>query len=615
MEDLLREIIEALRTADSLDETELDRIVRKHNRGLPAGTPHYAKRQIVPFYLKIKREQPERWQSWNIDDALEGRLMRAVRMKPGRTASGVATITVLTKPWKCGGTCLYCPNDLTMPKSYLQDEPACQRAERNFFDPYLQVKGRLHALEQMGHVTDKIELIVLGGTWNDYPQSYRIWFASELFRALADNDAPGDTSAGRRKRYEAAGIACTKEACKQAAAEWQAQVNAGILTYNDAWRHLYGTNTAWQEVAEWQTTQIDELRRWQKRNECAHHRMVGLVMETRPETVSVENLTLLRQLGATKVQIGVQSLDAHVLECNGRTIDPDAIAYSFSLARLFGFKIHSHFMVNLLGSTPEQDRTDYHRLVEGPKWQPDEVKLYPCVLVAGTGLHGRFIDGSWRPYDERTLVDVLAADVAATPPYVRISRMIRDISSHDIEAGNKKINLRQSVDAKLAAEGCNVEEMRSREIRSSDAAVDELRMDCVAYKTEFTDERFLQWVAPDNRLAGFLRLSLPRPSAFERWGRQLPVSPGQAMIREVHVYGRVAGLGSEGSGAQHHGLGSQLIDAACDIARSQGYDAINVISAVGTREYYRHLGFEDQGLYQLKHLEPMRQDEETEGRR
>ena len=114
--------------------------------------------------------------------------MRTLRMKPRRTASGVATITVITKPWKCSSDCLYCPNDLRMPKSYLHAEPACQRAERNFFDPYLQVASRLRALEQMGHLCDKVELIVLGGTWSDYPISYQTWFVFELFRAL--DDAP-----------------------------------------------------------------------------------------------------------------------------------------------------------------------------------------------------------------------------------------------------------------------------------------------------------------------------------------------------------------------------------------------------------------------------------------
>ena len=103
-------------------------------------------------------------------------------------------------------------------------------------------------------------------------------------------------------------------------------------------------------------------------------------------------------------------------------------------------------------------------------------------------------------------------------------------------------------------------------------------------------------------LAGFLRLSLPHPDAIARLGAESPVSAGEAMIREVHVYGRVARLSQTSGGAQHRGLGRQLVERAADIARAAGYEKINVISAVGTRAYYRKLGFADNGLYQQKPL-------------
>ena len=143
-----------------------------------------SKRHLIAYYLDVKRNDPEHWARWNFTEEQQRRIERTLQMKPRRTASGVATITVLTKPWKCSSDCLYCPNDLRMPKSYLSDEPACQRAERTFFDPYLQVAARLKALTEMGHITDKVELIILGGTWSDYPLAYQIWFVRELFRAL-----------------------------------------------------------------------------------------------------------------------------------------------------------------------------------------------------------------------------------------------------------------------------------------------------------------------------------------------------------------------------------------------------------------------------------------------
>ena len=187
MEKIILDIITDLKNERRIDSKRLQNTIHAYNRTLPKGEPIAAKRKLLPYYTAIKRDQPERWQSWGIDPALEKKFLQTIQMKPRRTASGVATITVITKPWMCSSNCLYCPNDVRMPKSYLSDEPACQRAELNFFDPYLQTAARLHVLNTMGHVTDKIELIVLGGTWNDYPKAYQTWFIKEVFRALNDS--------------------------------------------------------------------------------------------------------------------------------------------------------------------------------------------------------------------------------------------------------------------------------------------------------------------------------------------------------------------------------------------------------------------------------------------
>ena len=279
----------------------------------------------------------------------------------------------------------------------------------------------------------------------------------------------------------------------------------------------------------------------------------------------------------------------------------DTIRNALELARLFGFKTHTHFMLNLLGATPESDIRDYRTFATDPSYRPDEVKLYPCALVAGTELVDRYEDGSWRPYTEEELVDVLSADMLATPPFTRVSRMIRDISAKDILVGNKKTNLRQIVDEALRPRAGEVREMRFREIATEDVDLDSLRLDEVRYETTATDEVFLQWVTPDYKLAGFLRLSLPFPEALAKH-ENLPIGPHEAMIREVHVYGFATAVDAHGSSAQHHGLGRQLVERACAIARDAGYKRLNVISAVGTRDYYRSLGFEDNGLYQQKRL-------------
>ena len=585
-----------------LDTKQLLHIIRTHNEGRgPADRP-FAKKQLLPYYLRVKETDHARWASWDIDSDLESRLVRTLRMKPRRTASGVATITVLTKPWPCSGECLYCPNDVRMPKSYLADEPACQRAERNWFDPYLQVAGRLHALTEMGHVTDKVELIVLGGTWSDYPEPYQTWFMRELFRALNDTASMRDREAQKRRTfYRNLGIANGPQGTAAFVAQKQQAIRAGELSYNQAVRQLYGHDVAWQQAAARQTATPDEVITQHTVNETAQHRCVGLVVETRPDTVTSTELMRLRQFGCTKVQMGIQSLDPGILAKNCRSTSINDIERAFALLRLFGFKTHIHAMVNLYGSTPAADKQDYLRLVTEAPYLPDEVKLYPCVLVEGTGLDAQ---PTWRPYSERELIDVLAADVLATPSFTRISRMIRDISSHDIKAGNKKTNLRQMVEASIDASKQPIAEIRHREIGAHAAEPTSLTLETIPYRTTVSREYFLQWVTPENRIAGFLRLSLPNQATVRAHTNELPVEPGEAMIREVHVYGRVASLHGQGQNAQHTGLGRKLVERACSIACEEGYQAVNVISAIGTREYYRNLGFEDteNGLYLRKTL-------------
>ncbi len=649
MEQALFDILDALKAKERLDERELTKIINRHNKRIletrrfgncdepngggntqnhppapsePAKARPLSKRQLMAFYLDVQKNQPERWSSWGLSDEQQRRLVRTLQMKPRRTASGVATITVLTKPWKCSSNCLYCPNDLRMPKSYLADEPACQRAERTFFDPYLQVAARLKALTEMGHITDKIELIVLGGTWSDYPESYQIWFIRELFRALNDGSQAIGNLLARKHAYESAGISCDPELLKAFVAEEQRRIDNRETTYNQAFDRLYGENAAWASVAQWQKATWEELETEHDANVDGQHRVVGLVIETRPERITPTHLAALRRMGCTKVQMGIQSLDEKVRTLNDRHTSTQQIQRAFELLRLFGFKTHVHAMVNLLGATPESDKADYLRLCNDAAFQPDEVKLYPCVLVEGTGLCERFEDHTWQPYSEPSLVDVLVSDTCATPAFTRISRMIRDISAPDIKAGNKKVNLRQLVEQRIDSEGLATAEIRHREVSLANVAAEDLSLEVVEYETTATSERFLQWVTSQGKIAGFLRLSLPHANAIAQLNEEyeaatsktaeqrhtlpFPLQVGEAMIREVHVYGRVEKLQHAGiNNAQHRGLGTQLVNRACELASRAGYQRINVISAVGTRGYYRKLGFYDNGLYQQRMLQPM----------
>ena len=625
METLLLEIIAILREGNQLTDDQLATVIRRHNRGWGRGAMHFSKKQLLPYYLQVKTTEPERWVNWQIDAELEQQLTRTLQMKPRRTASGVATITVLTKPWPCGGDCLYCPNDLRMPKSYLASEPACQRAERNYFDPYLQVTSRLQSLTQMGHPTDKVELIVLGGSWCDYSADYQFWFVQELFRALnefSDVPPPPDTevvaettaaanameinaadltnsSAVRQRQqfYEKIGLSNQPAVLAANVSKWQQQIDQGKCDYNRAVARYYAASPIWRAISRQQIGDFQILMEQQQKNELAAHRMVGLSMETRPDSINVATLWQLRWLGCTKVQMGLQSLSPAILQQNDRNGQTRLIEQAFALLRLFGYKIQIHFMLNLLGATPEVDKLDYQQLFDRPTARPDEVKLYPCVLVASSRLNTHYAEGSWQPYSTAELVEVLVADIQATPTYTRVSRMIRDISTNDILAGNRQTNLRQLVEASAAAAAQPIQEIRYREISTRTVNAAKLQLVALSYASAVSQEYFLQWLTDDQQIAGFLRLTLPLASALEEYP-DTPLLPGEAMIREVHIYGKVAPLHQTGSGPQHLGLGRELIQSACSIARTAGYHRVKIISAVGTRNYYRQLGFTDADLYQ-----------------
>ncbi|MBY4798293.1 GNAT family N-acetyltransferase [Collinsella sp. AGMB00827] len=678
MDSIILEIARALRQGLEVDDRELTRMIHARLRKDGADKRRFAKRRLLPYYLGVKRNNPDLWKSWQIDPQTDQGIISVLRMKPRRTASGVATVTVITKPWPCSGSCLFCPNDIRMPKSYVHNEPACARAELCYFDPYLQVEARLRTLEQMGHPTDKVELIVLGGTWTDYPESYRLWFASELFRAVNERargtgERSGAQSCGHTRSGEAAHEVCAtshgsaedarvvdafagdgfqaREAARagsdtsqsitqnsqahkgstqlpsdaDARRAWYAQagfqqqaldtdpelfelqalVDEGMIDYNHAVRKLYGSRALDRALEHYQTGSWEELERLQKENEQAPRRVVGLVVETRPDAISARSLADMRRLGCTKVQMGVQSLDQAVLDASGRGIEIARIQQAFSLLRLFGFKIHVHQMLNLPGSNPDRDRRAYEQLVSNPSFLPDEIKLYPCVLIGSARLRTAFEDGSWQPYPEDELIRLLADMILDTPPYCRISRMIRDFSSEDIEAGSKKPNLRQLVEEQLRTSHVadEVQEIRFREVGTAEVEAQDLTLCDVAYETTVAHEHFLEWRAPDGKIAGFLRLSLPREEALKTLGVERYLRAGEAMIREVHIYGRVARLGEDGQAAQHLGLGRALIREAQDLAARAGFHAIKVISAVGTRGYYRSLGFEDAGLYQRCEIE------------
>ena len=475
-------------------------------------------------------------------------LLDRIRMKPVRTASGVAPVTVLTAPAGCPGQCIFCPDDWRMPKSYIYDEPGAQRAERDGFDPFKQTFGRIEAFESIGHDASKVELLILGGTWSAYSQDYRQWFVRRCYDAM---NAVGDAN----------------------------------------------------------FTPAVSLEESQRRNVLSAHRNVGLVVETRPDWITPDEIHNLRRLGVTKVQIGVQSLEDDVLTLNKRGHTVAQVRQALGLLRTAGFKLHLHWMPNLYGATLQSDRASFRQFFDDPAIRPDELKIYPCSLIAGTELYQRWLEGDYTPYSEQELVGLLADIKPTVPPYTRINRLFRDIPAHHIQAGVKVSNLREIVQNELARRGEHCGCIRCREVGRQQVRDEDLRLTAYSYATDLTDEHFLQFVVEGDSahdgaaalgsapIVGFLRLSLPKsPTAGSR--AFLDELRGNALIREVHVYGPALAIGgAEAGAAQHVGVGTRLLAEARRLSRAAGFDRISVIAATGTRAYYAARGFEPGELY------------------
>ena len=333
-------------------------------------------------------------------------------------------------------------------------------------------------------------------------------------------------------------------------------------------------------------------------NEQAAHRTVGLAIETRPDHVDADELAWLRHLGVTKVQLGAQSFDDQVLELNKRGHSAAETLAAVDLLRAAGFKIVLHWMPNLLGATPELDRTDFLHFWES--YCPDEIKIYPTQLLENAELYEYWQRGEYQPYSTEQLIELIAEIKTSIPAYCRVNRVIRDIPSTNVVEGNKRTSLRMDVHQRMAELGTECRCVRCREVRGDKVRPDELALDDLRYQTPGAEEHFLSFVTPEDKLAGFLRLSLPGPNSPETG---LTDIEGAALIREVHVYGQSLEVGAEKRGAaQHIGLGTQLIEAAERIAREHGFARMAVIAAIGTRAYYAGRGYALGDSYMSKDL-------------
>lgn len=475
-------------------------------------------------------------------------LLERIRMKPMRTLSGVTTVTVLTKPYPCPGKCIFCPTDVRMPKSYLPDEPGAMRALEHKFDPFEQVMNRIRALKNLGHPTDKIELLILGGTWSSYRRDYQEWFVARCFDAM---NAPLPSASPHFSPQNG-------------------ETEGGVVNLPE----------------------IHSI------NESAPHRNVGLVIETRPDEINPDEIKWLRHLGVTKVQMGAQSFNDHILEINKRGHDVESTRQATALLRAAGFKIVLHWMPNLLGATPQSDREDFAQM-----WNdfcPDEIKIYPNQLLANAELYEYWQRGEFQPYTTEELVELIADIKPSIPRYCRVNRVIRDIPGNNVVEGNRRTSLRQDVHDEMKRRGTRCQCIRCREVKGKMVELSSLALNDLVYSAGKAKEHFISFVTPEDGLAGFIRLSLP---SSESPATGMTDLDGAALIREVHVYGQSLGVGVEKIGAaQHVGLGTRLLEEAERIAKQNGFEKLAVIAAVGTRQYYLDRGFKRGEYYLVKSI-------------
>ena len=578
-------------------------------------------------YLTIKRSR-----------SLSGVLVISVLMAPYPRYMDAKTGRVKQQRFTCAHNCYYCPNEPGMPRSYLSTEAAVARATRVDFDAIDQFYARANTLMKLGHDVDKVELLVLGGTFCQFPQDYCVQFIRDLF--------------------------------------WAAN------TFYDGHSNFLDKRPR-QSLAE-------EIKIHELASKC---RIIGLTLETRPDTIrDFATIKKFRQYGATRLQIGVQHVQDSVLTHINRGCKHADSVRAVRLLKNAGYKIDIHLMPNLPGSTPEMDEAMFEQMLVDELMQCDQWKVYPCQTVDYSLIKTWYEKGTYKPYSLERLMEVIIAMKSAIHPWIRLNRIFRALPVEHITSGITMSNFRQHMFSRMEDRGAKCKCIRCREvgthIRREEMAekqrvckkkagctkVTETLREKLAkepvlrrrqYKSSGGDEIFISIESEDETvLLGFVRLRCPpqwiKPKDREQLGLKedepflngftlpkdgkygheaeykslnatFPELYRAALVREAHVYGAkqkkqdtqhstgfggtanmAAGAKGEDAAknevrekqqltAQSKGYGTRLMHEAEKIAHSKGYSRIAVIAGVGTRLYYRlKLGYKGVGTYMVK---------------
>ncbi|MDD3646085.1 MAG: tRNA uridine(34) 5-carboxymethylaminomethyl modification radical SAM/GNAT enzyme Elp3 [Candidatus Gracilibacteria bacterium] len=525
------------------------------------------------IYGKYKIEKPissieilERYNELIANSELEEdlRLKKILRKRGVRSLSGVTVISLLTESFGCPGQCIYCPTFEGLPKSYIPNEPAVQRAQLNKFDPVMQIHNRLRALEVTGHKIEKNDVRIIGGTWSVYPKEYQENFIKGIYDAFN--------------------------------------------SYDDMKAYIEKTDLSSDRFASfkikesYKMKESKTLEEAKKLNQTARCRVIGIAIETRPDWITPKEIARLRRYGVTRVEIGYQTTIDEINKLNKRGHTNTESIKATKLLKDAGFKVVAHMMPNLLGSTPELDKKSLKEVFDNPDFRPDELKIYPMVVTDKSELTEVWKAGGFKAYDDETLIELTKELETMIPEYVRLNRTYRDIPASEILEGSKIANLRQIVEDRLKKEGVKLIDIRHREIKDGKNNPQNAVMHTFEYDASNGKEYFLTFEDPEDRtIFSLLRLRLPLVDKDIL--EVLPELNGAALIREIHTFGDQLSIGEAGSTfGQHLGFGKRLITEAESIAKKYGYERLAVIAGVGVRQYYEKRGYELEGEYMIKKL-------------
>ena len=464
-----------------------------------------------------------------------------------RSHSGIVPLTLFTKGVACPFNCVYCPSEPHMPKSYLSDEPAVMRAIRNKFMPFAQIESRLIMFALSNHSIDKVEIIIKGGTFSFLPRRYRTFFLKKIF-----------------------------EGC-----------NTDTL-------HMLKSGTK-------NHLSSSSLQLAQTQNETAPSRIIGINIETRPDYMNASEVRYLRKLGVTHVELGVQTLSDEVYTTIKRGHTVQSVIRATQLLKDAGFKIGYHLMLNLPGSTASSDLAMLRQSFEDSAFQPDHLKLYPTTVTKFTKLSEWYKSGKYLPYPLSLLVETIVIfKKEIVPPWVRIGRLTRDITTTMMDAQLFPPNLRQIIQEEMHKQHVQCVCIRCREIQL-EKPVGKVKTRITTYSSAGGKEFFIEKIDEEKNCLGFIRLRLPSYLFNVKIKPLFAVLKDSAIIRELHVYGKAMEIGESSIKAtQHKGLGEELLSLAEETAKKEGVHKMAIISGVGVRNYYRKFGYKLEETYMVR---------------